>query len=99
MCRGIPIDSDFLGVDAIRDVGPDGNFLTHPHTLKHMRATQWRPRLISRAGFEKWQAAGETTLMERAREQLARIRAGHRPIPIDPEIAATIQALVDRYDP
>jgi trimethylamine--corrinoid protein Co-methyltransferase len=99
MCRGIPIDSDFLGVDAIRDVGPDGNFLTHPHTLKHMRATQWRPRLISRAGFEKWQAAGETTLMERAREQLARIRAGHKPIPIEPEIAARIQALVDRYDP
>lgn len=99
MCQGIPIDEDLLGVDAVRDVGPDGNFLTHPHTLKYMRATQWRPKLISRAGFEKWQAAGETTLMDRARKRLAEIRAEHKPTPIEPEKAADIQALVDSYNP
>ncbi len=99
MNQGIPVNEDFLAVDVIRDVGPDGNFLTHPHTLKHMRATQWRPKLISRAGFEKWQADGETTLMDRARERLAQIRAEHQPTPIEPEMAAEIQTLVDNYNP
>ena len=99
MGQGIPIDDELLGVDAIRDVGPDGNFLTHPHTLKYMRATQWRPKLISRMGYENWQAAGETTLMDRARERLAQIRAEHKPVAIEPEKAAEIQTLVENYQP
>jgi trimethylamine--corrinoid protein Co-methyltransferase len=99
MNAGIPVNQELLAVDAVRDVGADSNFLTHPHTLKHMRATQWRPKLISRAGFEKWQAAGETTLMDRARARLKQILAEHQPAPIEAATAAEIQAAVDNYNP
>jgi len=99
MNAGIPVNQELLAVDAVRDVGADSNFLTHPHTLKHMRATQWRPRLISRAGFEKWQAAGQTTLMDRARARLKQILAEHQPAPIEAATAAEIQAAVDNYNP
>ena len=99
MCRGIPVDEEQLAVDVVREVGADGNFLTHPHTLRHVRATQWRPKLISRAGFEKWQAAGETTLMDRTRKKLQRILDQHLPVPVEPEMAAAIQHLADTYLP
>jgi len=99
MATGIPVDEDMLALDTIRAVGPDGNFLTQPHTLKHMRATQWRPRLISRQGFEKWQAAGATSLMDRARQRLRQILSNHRPAALETAMAADIQTVADRYSP
>ncbi|MGD2186002.1 MAG: trimethylamine methyltransferase family protein, partial [Desulfobacterales bacterium] len=42
LAQGIPVDEDMLALDAIREVGSEGNFLTHPHTLKYLRQIQWR---------------------------------------------------------
>jgi len=95
--RGIPVNEATLALDIIREVGADGNFLVHRHTLENMQAVQWRPKLINRAGFDKWQADGGTTLLERAGEKLRQVLQEHRPVPIPAEAAAQIQAIVDRF--
>ena len=46
--EGITIDKDTLGVEALKKVGPQGNFLAHEHTLKYLRKTRWMPTLIDR---------------------------------------------------
>jgi trimethylamine--corrinoid protein Co-methyltransferase len=95
--RGIPVNDDMLAVDVIREVGPSGDFLSHPHTLKHLMSTQWRPDLISRLGFEKWQAKGSTTLMGRAQKKLQQIMQEHQPVPIPADRAQEIQERVDQF--
>ena len=98
LCRGIPVDDDRLAVDIIREVGATGNFLIHPHTLKHLRATQWRPELICRMGCDDWQASGSTSLLERARKKLQQILHEHQPLPIPADQAREIQKRVDRFE-
>jgi len=95
--RGIPVDDDMLAVDVIEEVGADGNFLTHTHTLKHLRSTQWRPKLISRMGFDQWQSTGSTSLLGRAKKKLQQILEEHQPFPIPEDQAQEIQKRVDQF--
>ncbi len=95
--RGIPVNDDELGLDVIQEVGPGGQFLTHDHTLRHFQSTQWRPRLICRDGYEKWEESGSRSLLERARLRLLEILETHRPLPIPPEKAQVIRNLVDQF--
>ncbi len=95
--RGIPVDDDTLAVDVIREVGSESNFLIQPHTLKYLRATQWRPALISRAGHEEWQATGSMSLLARVQKKLEQILAEHQPVPIAPVQAQQIHAQVDQF--
>lgn len=97
LARGIPVDDDMLALDVIREAGVEGDFLTHPHTLKHLRQTQWRPRLISRMGYERWHSAGGTSLGERAQKRLQDILRDHQPVPIPARQAREIQMIIDQF--
>jgi trimethylamine--corrinoid protein Co-methyltransferase len=94
---GIPVNDATLALDVIRDVGADGNFLVHRHTLEHLEHTQWRPELISRVGYEKWQADGSTSLLTRAKKKLQQVFQEHQPIPIPTDKAQQIQQRVNRF--
>jgi trimethylamine--corrinoid protein Co-methyltransferase len=37
MMEGIPVNEETLALDAIKEVGPGGTFLTHGHTKRHLR--------------------------------------------------------------
>jgi trimethylamine--corrinoid protein Co-methyltransferase len=97
LAQGIPVDDDMLALDAIREVGSEGNFLTHPHTLKYLRQTQWRPELISRMGYEEWHSAGGTSLLERSQKKLQDILQDHQPVPTPAKQAREIQKIVDKF--
>ena len=95
--QGIPVDDDMLAVDVVREAGSQGDFLSHPHSLKHLRSTQWRPTLSNRLGNEEWKAAGATSLLERAQIKLKTILEEHQPRPLPPEQAQKIQEQVDQF--
>ena len=97
LCRGIPVDDEMLAVEVIQEVGADGNFLAHLHTLHHLQSTQWRPDLISRVGYEKWQSSGSSSLLERAQKQLQQTLQDHQPVPIPDDQARQIQQRVDQF--
>jgi trimethylamine:corrinoid methyltransferase-like protein len=65
--------------------------------LKHLRSTQWRPELISRMGYDEWQASGSTSLLERVRAKLQQILQAHQPLPIPADQAREIQKRVDEF--
>jgi len=97
LAQGIPVDDDTLALDAIREAASEGDFLTHPHTLKYLRQTQWRPKLISRMGYEEWHSAGGTSLLERSQKKLQNILRDHQPVPIHAKQAREIQKIVDQF--
>ena len=98
LAQGIPVDDDMLALDTIQEVGYEGDFLTHPHTLKHLRQTQWRPRLISRRGYEDWQSVGGTSLLGRSKKRLQDILRNHQTVPIPAKQAREIQRIVDQFE-
>ena len=54
LLQGFDLDETKLDLDAIRQVGPQGNFLTSSQTLKFFRTEHWQPRLINRKTLENW---------------------------------------------
>jgi trimethylamine---corrinoid protein Co-methyltransferase len=93
--EGIPSSEETLALEAIAEVGPGGNFLAHPHSLRHLRE-QWMPRTFGRGTWEAWQEAGRPEPRDRAREEVRRILADHRsePLPedVDRELVRIIEA-------
>jgi trimethylamine---corrinoid protein Co-methyltransferase len=91
LLKGIRIDEETLGLDAVRAAGPGGNYLSSMHTVKFMRQEYFRPSVADRRSREAWEAAGSPDGRERARGQVKRILETHRPAGIDPEIDRDIR--------
>ncbi len=97
MQKGIPVNDETLAVGVIGEGARKGEFLSHPHTLKHLRGTQWRPRLMNRMGFEQWDRDGRKDLLTKARERLAEVMAEHPVKPVGPQKAALVNACVEQF--
>ncbi|MDX2446296.1 MAG: trimethylamine methyltransferase family protein [Desulfobacterales bacterium] len=97
MQQGIPVNEETLAIQVIEEGARQGEFLSHPHTLKHLRNTQWRPQLMNRMGHEQWDLSGRKDLLTRAREQLKKILESHQARPIDEDKALQIQACMDLF--
>jgi len=96
--RGIPVNEDTLALDAIRDVGLEKeDFLSHAHTVKHLRETQWRPKLLGRIGHKEWMEKGEKSIVDRAKNQLDDILKNHKPKPIPNEKLSQIKNLLEKF--
>ena len=95
--RGIPVDEEQIALEVIQEVGPGGHFLDHDHTFRHFPDTQWRPTLFNRKGYEEWEASGRKSLLESAREKLARILEGERPEPMPDAAVRGIQQRVEQF--
>jgi trimethylamine---corrinoid protein Co-methyltransferase len=94
---GVEVNPETLAVDAVRQVGPGGDFLRAKHTARHVRSGQWRPTIINRLGRARWEEGGGLDLREKARRRALRLLETHQPKPLDVELAARIDALVTGF--
>ncbi len=97
MGRGIPVNDDTLALDVIAQAHEKKHFLGHKHTRKHVRGTQWRPKLFSRLGFDAWAAEGSASLRERAQERVEQLLEQHSAQVLSDELLAAMQARVDAF--
>ena len=93
--KGIPVTDETLAADVIHEVGPFGDFISHEHTRKHMKAMQSQPKLIDRRRREFWQQLGATDLAHRAREEAKYILKTHKPDPLPSQVLSTLRSLVE----
>ena len=96
---GVEVTPETLAVDTIRQVGPGGDFLSSRHTAKHVRTAQWRPTIINRQGYVRWQEEGGLDLREKARRKALKLLETHQPAPLADGVAARIDALVAGFVP
>ena len=71
MAEGIRWDDFDEGLAAVRDVGPGGHYLGHPHTRENFERAFFMPLLLDNNSIEQWQAEGSVEITARA---LARAR-------------------------
>lgn len=64
--QGISVDAEHLALEVIDSVGPAGNFMMAPHTMKHMRTEYYSPAIADRTTREMWTADGEVDARTRA---------------------------------
>lgn len=70
--RGIGVNDETLAFDVIRDVGPGGHFLAHPHSLKHV-STLHLSDTFSRESEVKWAKLGRKDVRAKAKERVVQI--------------------------
>ena len=90
---GIPVRDETLAVDVIREIGPFRDFLSHDHTMAHMRE-QSQPSLIDRRVRDDWQSSGSTTLQERALAKARKILETHVPMPLPDGVPEQFDAII-----
>jgi trimethylamine--corrinoid protein Co-methyltransferase len=95
---GIEISDDAMALDLIHEIGPGGEFLSHEHTLRHMREFS-QAKLFDRRTREGWlEATGGKDLSERAYEEAKRIIATHEPMPLPDGAIADMKNLIKEYE-
>lgn len=93
--EGIKVTDDNIAVNLIKEIGPGGEFVSHPHTFEHFRAEQTAPKLFVRTMRENWIQDGMTTTEQRADAEAKRILSTHKAMPLPEGAASTIRSIIE----
>ena len=92
--RGVEVNAETIMLDLIAAVGPGGSFLDQPRSVSRARQEIWVPSVLDRAPHALWTQAGSLDTAERAMRKVRKILKTHQPTPLDPAVAAQIQAIL-----
>ena len=91
--RGIKVSPETIALDIIDKVGPGGNFVGEKHTVENYRNQQWFPYLLDRQSYEDWVSEGKKTMGDRITEEVKKILAKHKPVPLPEKLKTEIHAI------
>jgi len=96
--KGITVNKDTLAVDAIREIGPAGSFLMHPHTFKYFRTEIWEPKVAKRLTPADWEQKGMKGVLDYAQEIVDKILIEEPVSYISEDAKAEIAEIVSKAD-
>ncbi len=98
MAEGIRWDDFEAGLAAVRDVGPGGHYLGHPHTLETFERAFFLPKLFDNSSIEQWQAEGAVEITERALAHARKLLADYEEPKLDPGIDEALRDYIARRE-
>ncbi len=93
LIKGIEVTPETLLVDEIDRVGPGGNYLDSPTTLKRFREF-WFPTLLDRKRRQQWADKGSLTLGQRLNARVLKILGEHQVKPLEPEKSQKLREIL-----
>jgi trimethylamine--corrinoid protein Co-methyltransferase len=84
MAEGIKWDDFEEALAAVRDVGPGGHYLGHPHTQANFQRAFFMPKLFDNNSIEQWIADGEKDTTKRALAHAKRLLSEYEEPKLDP---------------
>ncbi|MTI44430.1 trimethylamine--corrinoid protein Co-methyltransferase [Roseibium hamelinense] len=83
MAEGPRWDDFDEGLAAVRDVGPGGHYLGHPHTQENFQRAFFMPEMFDNNSIEQWKAEGGTEITERALAQAHKLLSEYQEPKLD----------------
>lgn len=83
MASGIRWDDFDEALGAVRDVGPGGHYLGHPHTQSNFERAFFMPELFDNNSIEQWIADGSKDTTQRALEKARQVLEQYQEPPLD----------------
>ena len=74
--QGVVVDAERLAWEVMEEVGLEGDFLSHPHTLKWFREELSEVHLGNRDRRDRWLSEGGPDMKRKARDRVASLLAG-----------------------
>lgn len=95
---GIDLSDESLALDIIKEVGPGGEFMTHPHTFKHMREMSMST-IFDRRNREVWMdLTGGKDVTERAYVEAERILKVHKAVPVSEDTINIMDRIIKEFE-
>jgi trimethylamine--corrinoid protein Co-methyltransferase len=93
---GVEVSERTLAREAIHRAQPGSGFLADDHTLDNWRWAQWRPALIDRMRYDRWEKRGSKDMTVRANERARQILTEHEVTPLPEQAQRTIAQVLER---
>jgi trimethylamine---corrinoid protein Co-methyltransferase len=97
MLQPVEASHESIDLDVIKNVGPGGQYLTHPTTFKRCRSEFFIPDLMCRSNYESWQKAGSKRLDQVATDKVNLRLASYVKPDIDPGIEKDLKKYVATF--
>jgi trimethylamine--corrinoid protein Co-methyltransferase len=98
MAEGIRWDDFDEALAAVRDVGPGGHYLGHPHTLANFGRAFFMPKLFDNGSVEQWAAEGSRETTERALLEARAMLAAYEEPKLDEAVDEALRDFVARRE-
>jgi trimethylamine--corrinoid protein Co-methyltransferase len=92
---GVDVSHEAMALDVVHEVGPSGDYLSHPHTLARCRDGCY-PDLVEMGTYAQWVNKGELDMAQRAARRVDEILAGHQVEPLPDDVRRDVHAVVER---
>ncbi|GMG82163.1 trimethylamine methyltransferase family protein [Paralimibaculum aggregatum] len=96
MASGLRWDDFDEALAAVRDVGPGGHYLGHPHTQANFQRAFFMPKLFDNNAVEQWQAEGAIETPERALRLARKWLGDYEAPPLDEAIDEALKDYIAR---
>jgi trimethylamine--corrinoid protein Co-methyltransferase len=83
MTRGVQWDDFEEPLAAVRDIGPGGHYLGHPHTQANFERAFFIPKLFDNNSIEQWKAEGSREIKQSALEYARKLLADYEEPKLD----------------
>jgi len=74
ICEGVDTQESEISLDVMKEIGPGGSYLSHPHTFNRFK-DQWLPTVSCWTSYDKWESSGKESIMARANKRYKEILA------------------------
>jgi trimethylamine--corrinoid protein Co-methyltransferase len=92
---GVDVSQEAMAMDVVHELGPGGDYVSHPHTLAHCRDASY-PRLVDFWNYDRWVEQGSQDTTQRASRLVERILEEHQVEPLPAEIRRDVHAVVEQ---
>ncbi|MBM4425563.1 MAG: hypothetical protein FJ030_19660 [Chloroflexi bacterium] len=93
--RGVAVTDETLALNVIDELGPDGDYLSHDHTMSHYRQAYYS-KLADKNPYSVWVEQGGTTMEQRAAALVDEILESHTPEPLPADVQRDLKKIVER---
>jgi trimethylamine--corrinoid protein Co-methyltransferase len=97
LIAGIAQRDDPIGLDVFEGFAPGMSFLSHPHTRRWYRQEHILPGLADRDTYEAWVAAGRTSIVDKAHDDVGRRLAAYAASPLAGPVRADLDRIMSAY--
>ena len=98
MAEGVRWDDFDEALSAVRDIGPGGHYLGHPHTLENFQRAFFMPELFDNNSIEQWQADGSLDTTDRALQYANKLLSEYQAPDLDPAMDEALLAYISKRE-
>ena len=98
MAEGLRWDDFDEAIAAVRDVGPGGHYLGHPHTQANFQRAFFMPELLDNNSIEQWQAEGGIEITERALSKARKLLSEYEEPRLDAAVDEELRDYIARRE-